>query len=165
VDETEAHIWRSQMLRLLSVPPVDSATDSLLSYKIREVSTGLAVEFLKGPIRLLLRQTQDNADHGKRDQELQRLYHGAGELSLSLWTQRTWMRRYHLSELADFRTDHSMVTAHRLHHLDEDDHRLNGKKILAVIQPAIVAFGNEDAEHYNNGKIWAKAVVIVDEST
>ena len=38
---------------------------------------------------------------------------------------------------------------------------LDGRRVQAVIQPAIVAYGNEDGTNYDRHKIWAKAVVWV----
>jgi hypothetical protein len=56
-----------------------------------------------------------------------------------------------------------MMRAHRLHLLDEDDTRLDGKRILLCVQPAILAFGSENAEHYNQHKVWSPAVVVMHE--
>lgn len=149
------------MIRLLTSPPIDSATDALLPNRMKEKGIESATGFLNSPARLLFRE---DTDQEKREQELQLLYHRAGDLSLSLWAQRSFMRCYDLKDLKVFSRDNAFMTAHRLHHLDEDDDRLNGKKVLAVTQPAIVAYGNEDAENYDRGKVWAKAVVLIDES-
>ena len=42
-------------------------------------------------------------------------------------------------------------------------HRLDEHKILAVIQPALVAHGNDDGENYDSQKVWSKALVLVAE--
>jgi hypothetical protein len=54
------------------------------------------------------------------------------------------------------------MSAHRLQQLDEDDERLDGNRILACIQPAVLAFGNESGENYDTSKLWANAVVLVE---
>jgi hypothetical protein len=58
-----------------------------------------------------------------------------------------------------------MMNAHQLHCLDDDDHRLDGKMVLASIQPAVLAYRNEDAECYDVSKIWVPAVVVVGNNT
>jgi hypothetical protein len=63
-----------------------------------------------------------------------------------------------------FGVTNPVVRAHRLHQLDEDDRRLDGKEILLFLQPAILAFGSETAEHYDKYKVWAPAVVVVCET-
>jgi hypothetical protein len=66
--------------------------------------------------------------------------------------------------LPQFANESPVMTPHRLHHLDDDDENsLDGNKVLAVIQPVILAYGNEDAENYNKWKVWSKAVVLVKE--
>jgi hypothetical protein len=163
-NEAEAHIWRSQMLRILTQPPIDSATDAALTPRVKEVASRLAAEFLKGPARLLFRPALNDAEQIKRDLELQKLCHGAGVLSLSLWSHRAVMICHCLDQLPVFSLGRFPMTAHRLHRLDEEDNRLSAKKVIAVIQPAIIAYGNEDAENYDKGKLWASAVVLVDET-
>lgn len=64
-----------------------------------------------------------------------------------------------------FGKDEPGMTAHRLHRLDEEDDRLDGREIVAIIQLAVFARGNEDAENYDKWKVWAKAVVLVNDST
>jgi hypothetical protein len=53
------------------------------------------------------------------------------------------------------------MSAHRLHQLDEDDDFLDGQRVLACMQPAVLAFGNESGENYDTSKVWASAVVLV----
>lgn len=62
-----------------------------------------------------------------------------------------------------FRVANPAMSAHRLHQLDEDDSKLDDRKTLLVVQPAIIAFGSENAEYYDRSKIWAPAMVMVDE--
>lgn len=67
-------------------------------------------------------------------------------------------------DLPIFNATSSVMSAHRLHKLDEDDTRLDGKKVLLVVQPAVLAFGDENGESYDQSKVWARANVLVDES-
>lgn len=65
-------------------------------------------------------------------------------------------------KLPEFHVSNPQMSAHRLHQLDEDDTQLDGKPILLFVQPAVLAYGNEDAENYDCSKVWARATVIID---
>ncbi|PLB43424.1 hypothetical protein P170DRAFT_431366 [Aspergillus steynii IBT 23096] len=164
VNPSEAHVWRSQTLRVLSAPPSTPNEESLLAQRVREVTSELAVDFLNGPVQALLRTPRTEAELVKRNQEVYSLYHSAGELALSLWTQRAFMKFHNLHGLKRFRTGNPAMTAHPLQHLSEDDERLDGKRVLLVVQPAVVAYGDEEAQNYDMCKVWAKGVVLVDEN-
>ncbi|GIC90506.1 uncharacterized protein Aud_006940 [Aspergillus udagawae] len=153
-DEQKAHIWRSQTLQNLS---------TFLQDMTKKLVRGLVTGFLTSPARTLLRKVGDNDAVNKRAQELQSLYDGAAQLALSLWTQRAFMTCQSLRGLPPFTVSNPMMLAHRLHLLDEDDTRLDGKRILLCVQPAILAFGSENAEHYTQHKIWSPAVVVLHE--
>ncbi|KAE8352261.1 hypothetical protein BDV28DRAFT_4764 [Aspergillus coremiiformis] len=164
VNKEEAHIWRSQTLRLLATPPPNSVNNALLRGKVEAVTSQRAVEFLAGPVHVLFRHKNDSWVI-QRNQELYQLYQTAGELAISLWTQRSFMKCYFLDDLAVFRTDHPVMSAHTLHRHHGNDTRLDGKNGLIVVHPAVVAFGNEYAEHYDLCKVWAKSIILVDEHT
>ncbi|KAK1139713.1 hypothetical protein N8T08_000521 [Aspergillus melleus] len=149
----QAHVWRSQTLRVLSAPPSAQNEESMLAQRVREVTSELAVEFLNGPVQALLRTPRTEAELVKRNQELYSVYHSAGALALSLWTQRAFMKFHNLHGLQRFRTGNPAMTAHPLQHLSEDDERLDGKRVLLVVQPAVVAYGDEEAQNYDMCKI------------
>jgi hypothetical protein len=125
-----------------------------------KLSDRLATEFLQGPVQSLLRQ---DVNQEKRNSSVRQIYRLAGQLASSLWTRRAFMKPYGLQNLAGYANDSPVMTAHRLHHLDEDDKSLDGNKALAVIQPVILAHGNEEGENYDKWKVWSKAVVLVEE--
>lgn len=133
-----------------------------LRAKVEAITSELAIEFLAGPVRLLFRHRNDSWAI-QRNQELYQLYHTAGELAISLWTQRSFMRCYCMDELPVFRAEHPVMSAHALHRQHGNDAKLDGKNALIIVHPAIVAFGNEYAEHYDLCKVWAKGIIIVDE--
>ncbi|KAF7169280.1 hypothetical protein CNMCM5623_002076 [Aspergillus felis] len=161
-DEQKAHIWRSQTLQNLSTTG-DPDTEAFLQGMTRQLVNGLVNRFLTSPARTLLRRVGNNDAVNQRARELRSLYDGAAQLALSLWTQRAFMTCQSLRELPRFTVSDPMMSAHRLHLLDEDDTRLDGKRIFLCVQPAILAFGSENAEHYNQYKIWSPAVVVMHE--
>ncbi|KAG2027435.1 hypothetical protein GB937_001178 [Aspergillus fischeri] len=161
-DEQKAHTWRSLTLQNLSITR-DPNTETFLQDMTKKLVRGLVTRFLNSSARTLLRNVENHEAGNQRAQELQSLYDGAAQLALSLWTQRAFMTCQSLEELPPFTVSNPIMRAHRLHRLDEDDKRLDGKRILLCVQPAILAFGSENAEHYNQHKIWSPAVVVVRE--
>lgn len=165
-------MWRSKTLQLLNTsgkdPTDNSGTTDTPSVKEKmeakreHVYQHLALKFLDSA-DLLLCQLDMPGDIEKRKESLRSLFRTAGELSTSLWTQRTYLKCLGLSELGNFNIESPLMVAHRLQKLEDDDHRLDGNMINAVIQPAVVAFGNENGENYDSYKVWAKATVLVQE--
>ncbi|KAE8135469.1 hypothetical protein BDV38DRAFT_252370 [Aspergillus pseudotamarii] len=162
VDEAAAHAWRSQTLRILSTA-ADPNAISFLQERIERLSRELATKFLTSLPSHLFSQAGRAEDIRKREQELQSLFNGAAQLALSLWTQRPFMVCW--TEHHNFAINHPEMSAHRLHHLDEDDTRLDGKKVLLFLQPGILAYGTADGQNYNQRKVWARATVLMDEGS
>lgn len=124
----------------------------------------LSSDFINGPVQLLSRQGKSQEEIEKLKSELFHLLSSAGEISTRLWTQRTNVEiKKGLDGLRTFSVDDELMTAHRLHKLDDDDHRLDGKRVVAVIQPAIGASGDHEGQNYDQYKVWSKAVVLVDD--
>jgi hypothetical protein len=93
------------------------------------------------------------------------IYTYAGQLSLSVWTQKSFLECLKLQQISHFLNGHEIMSAHTFHRLDEEDTRLDGQPIIAMVQPAVLAFGNDNAEHYEQHKVWAKAIVLIHEGT
>lgn len=123
----------------------------------------LSSKFLSGPVELLIRPNLTEEEREKMRRELNNIIFNAGDVSAHLWTQRTNIMTVGLHLCGKFNVNHIAMTAHRLHHLDDDDHRLDGKPIIAVIQPGIVAWGDNDGVKYDKFRVWSKAVVMVDD--
>jgi hypothetical protein len=126
------------------------------------VAAQLREDFLQGPARyLLLIPSNERALQMRKT--LEDIFYYAAQLALSLWTQRSSLKYLTLRDLPRFFNDREDVGAHALHRLEEEDVRLDGKQVIAVIQPTLLAFGNDEAEHYDQHKVWAKAMVLIDE--
>ncbi|RAL13364.1 uncharacterized protein BO97DRAFT_423570 [Aspergillus homomorphus CBS 101889] len=164
VDEVEAHAWRSQMLRLLCESS-DRDAQLLLHSRIERLSSSLAQYFIRSPVHALLKYPESIHAYNNRFRELEDLFLRAANLALSLWTQRTDMACYSLCKLPQFQAEDTRMEAHRLHHLDDDDRRLDGRRIILFVQPAVIAFGSVHGEHYDQWKVWAAATVLVEGTT
>ncbi|QKX58878.1 uncharacterized protein TRUGW13939_06006 [Talaromyces rugulosus] len=165
-DETEAHVWRSQLIRLFQTSEKASQLDSPLGKALHgslsRMAAQLREDFLQGPARYLL-LTPSNERASQVRKMLEDIFYYAAQLALSLWTQRSFLKYQTLRDLSRFFNGRENVGAHALHRLDEEDTRLDGKQVLVVIQPALLAFGNDEAEYYDQHKVWAKAMVLIDE--
>lgn len=100
-----------------------------------------------------------------REIGLKVIYSIAFKLAQCLWTQREWLDvkpqdSYEIFDVAD-----QQMVAHRLHHLEEGDKRLNGRATLLCVQPAIIAWGNENAEDYDVSKVWSRATLLLAEAS
>ncbi|KAL4933395.1 uncharacterized protein BDV17DRAFT_251822 [Aspergillus undulatus] len=158
VNEPASHIWRSNTIRNLSARSSSaSTTQSYLGSKLDGICNRFVTEFLAGPAHALLNEN----DRDAHSRELRSLYKSAAQLALALWSQRSFIATHKLHDLPWFTVTSALMEVHRLQHLDEDDTSMDGKGILLVVQPAVLAFGSEDADRYDEYKVWAPAVVLV----
>lgn len=166
VDATEAYIWRAQMLRILQTPDRVSKSDIIfggrLEANLSRMGGQRSEQFLSGPAGCLLDRSRGNEQSVKK--ALADIYSYAGHLSLSVWTQRSFLECPKLQQTSRFFNGNEVMNAHAFHRLDdEEDTRLDGQPIIAMVQPAVLAFGNDNAEHYEQHKVWAEAIVLIDE--
>ncbi|KAL2864834.1 uncharacterized protein BJX67DRAFT_373643 [Aspergillus lucknowensis] len=162
-NEHEAHVWRSQMLRILSKSQIYDTTRTSVTAGLQRASSRLTAHILDGPTQILLRPLHDKRKSLQRREELQKLVTDVGELAFLLWTQRTVITCATLVKPLAFSVSSPSMTAHRLHHLDEDDEQLDGHEVVLMTQPLGLAWGDENGENYDQNKIWAKATVCVAE--
>ena len=159
----EVQTLRSQLLRLLAPP----STRILPTYAIQmkqnvaeasqEVYAQTTSYFLRGCRKFLQYPVSKSAQ-----ERLKRIFQSAGELSLLLWTQRSYVSILGLKELPEtFSSSNQYLSAHTLHarELDEDEACLDGLKILFVLHPAVVAVGDSEGADYGTVRILKKAVV------
>jgi hypothetical protein len=117
--------------------------------------------FENGAAALLVRSVQTEPDGGFKG-SLFSIFVDAGELAMQLWSQRPGIVFRSMQELAQerFAVTSDIMQAHPLHKLDDpDDSRLDGRRMVLVVHPAVLRTGTHDAENYDHEVIWAKAVV------
>lgn len=101
------------------------------------------------------------SDDHQRRKELYEIIRATGELFTSLWKQKAHIvcRGLDHFQSKPFTVTSDLMTAHAAYRLDEADIRLDGLPVQMVVQPAILAYGNEEGKNYDEYKVWAKAVV------
>ncbi|KAF3899504.1 hypothetical protein GY631_0545 [Trichophyton interdigitale] len=169
LDEREAHIWRSQLLRIYN-PSEGSALGEKeklaakkMDSRVHRCSDYFATIFHTGPAKYLFRKIPSEQETTRLN-KLRDIFIDAGELSSRLWTQRTYMKSQNLPslKLEQFKVSSPSMEAHPSQGLDDDeDNKLDGSRVEVVIHPALLAFGNDDCENYHIARVWAKAVVLL----
>lgn len=167
-DGREAHIWRSQTLRLLYPPLRESSANaevdlhSCTDAQIGRVSEWHAERFADGPARHLIHSDGE----GQFIQRVKAIYRQAAELSYQLWARRTAIKCITLREMdphAAFALDNPYMEPHTLVRYDDHADHLFGRPFTVVVHPIVEAFGTDEGEGYDQkGRVWAKAVVWLD---
>lgn len=123
-----------------------------------------ANEFISGSATLLL-SAQDENGVNERLTGLRNIIKAAGDLSIQLRKQRLGLRCVGINSPKltqnGFHQDSGLMEPHDCMRLGEGSVALNGKEIIMVIEPAVVAYWT-DNDGVEKEKTWAKSVVWVD---
>jgi hypothetical protein len=139
------------------------ASDKMLD-RIHRCSSGLAAAFRAGPARYFIEENIPLQEKDERHEVLEDIFRQACQIASRLWTQRTYLKCKHFSNLSrrPFSVRSQIMKPHSSHRLDgSDDHHLDNTLVGVVIYPAVLAFGNHDAENFDTARVWAKALVLV----
>lgn len=123
----------------------------------------LAEWFLNTEAQVLLRNLNE-PESVERHDRLLAIIRDTGELFARLWTQKVWISTLDINEVKKerFNSQSKIMEPHVSYGLTgADESRFDGRRVQAVIQPAIVAYGNENGTDYERHKVWAKAVVLL----
>lgn len=154
------------MLRILSpsiqddAPPGEKRVKHDTEALRQKVCSRHAAAFLEGPARHLLQAVPTDAI-SDRLQRVETIFQTAGKLSYQLWTQVTYFECRGLQDLKNetFSIDSAVMEVHPLVHLDEAPARVNERPITMVVNPLVQVWGTDEAEGYEQCRVWAKAVV------
>ncbi|TGO89504.1 hypothetical protein BPOR_0106g00120 [Botrytis porri] len=161
-NEENAHLWRSQTLRLL-FPPIETdisngevALHEITKEAIAEVANQQASKFLAGPARYLI------ANEAR--EKIYTIHREAATMSYNLWTRRTRMKCYTLQSLnrPTFDPDDKHLLSHSSVDYESHEDRLIGKPIDVIVHPLVMVYGTDDGENYQQGRVWAPAEVWLD---
>ena len=116
--------------------------------------------FESSDAKYLYRQC-DEQDKSKRWEQLLEIFRSTGELTSKLWSQKVFISVLGAKELLKqpFKVSSKEFEAHASHKLEGGDTSLDGMSIQLVVEPAIVAWGNEQGESYDTRKVWSEGVV------
>ncbi|RDL35848.1 Uncharacterized protein BP5553_06460 [Venustampulla echinocandica] len=155
----DAHIWRSQTLRLLLPPLREGNTDGEKGLHertkgmIAKVAELHASRFAASSARYLIDTNKANA------KKLSSIYQEAASVSYMLWTRKTAMRLVTLSDMGSptFNVDNSRLKPHTMVHPDDHDDQLKGRQITLIVHPLLQVCGTDEGRDYDNARVWVPA--------
>lgn len=122
--------------------------------------TGLAISFKTMLAPLLKSVTGREAL--KRHDELFSMCREAGNLAYKLWSQKARMTVAKFSRNSKhFNIESPFMQPHASMLCGYDSHEYDGIAVQLCIEPAIIAYGNERGQEYDDYKIWAPAIVWI----
>ena len=161
-NETAAHVWRSQTAELLDLIDHTASNPELEAQDRRDVYYRILVEefIFTSPARILFRPCNQDEVVVRKEQLLE-VFRFTGETIRKLWYQKVYMATLGPTNLLNkrFEISSAEMEPHATHRLEAGDTSLDGMPIQLVVEPGIIAWGNERGESYNRGKVWLKAVV------
>ncbi|KAF7946499.1 hypothetical protein EAE96_009496 [Botrytis aclada] len=163
-NQEDAHVWRSQTLRLL-LPSIvtgfsqaEEELHKMTEDAIAKVADQEASKFLAGPARHLI------AD-GLRD-KIYAIHREAATISYNLWTRRTEMKCWTLKDLGcpSFDPDGKYMTPHSSVAYENYDDQLKGRSISVIVHPLVAVCGTDEGKDYDQERVWVPAEVWLDSS-
>lgn len=120
----------------------------------------LSYAFDDSDANLLYRECSEEEEAARFD-DLVDLFCSADDFFSKLWSQKVYIKTLDARVLLKepFSIDSDDCEAHAAHKLEEDDKSKDGMLIQMVVEPGILAYGNEQGESYEVSKVWSKAVV------
>ncbi|EME38936.1 hypothetical protein DOTSEDRAFT_180949 [Dothistroma septosporum NZE10] len=166
-DEVGAHAWRCQLFRLLD-PPGAAKSDTAehaknIAEKSRREAASQWAEIIMGEAVDVLVPT---VDHKAALPGLQSILLRAAELSWAFLARKQSVKVRDIEYLDKdraLRYDHKAddLDTHVFHcpEVEDEPDALDGRKIVLLCNPAVVAYGTADGTDYDKSKIWHKAMV------
>jgi hypothetical protein len=100
----------------------------------------------------------------KRYGELVAICSEAGFLAYNLWSQKTRMDCVRVFGSDNvFHIKSTIMQPHASMLCDHDSHEYDGRPVQLCVEPALIAFGNEQRQDYDKYKIWMPATVWIAE--
>jgi hypothetical protein len=118
---------------------------------------------------LLVNRSLPSEQSKIQGKHLREILMNAAEIATALWTQPSYIDCLGLQEMQHRQTVFDVASpvmeAHRLSRVDPEDARHNGRKIIAVIQPALLAFDENDPLGLDGDgyRVLSRANVLLDE--
>ncbi|GKZ19003.1 hypothetical protein AbraCBS73388_002761 [Aspergillus brasiliensis] len=164
VNPRSASVWKAETVRLANSINDDQANNTELGLRTKrrreEAARSFASAMLEHPpFQMLLGACEDTAD---REASLVEYYEDAEKLAFGLGYSHGICKYRNLTRLprSSFWRGDPFVTAEYLHRLRSDQPRLDGHRILFIIQPAVSRTGSfPDGEL----EVWTQAVAVIED--
>lgn len=163
-----AGVWRSETIRLANSVDCTQAPDYELGHyhqDRRAAALGSMMDdFLaREPICWLLKKPLSKEEEIDRRKRLTSTYQRAAHISPAHGATRGFLEFHRLDKLEEtFHVASDMLQAHEYHFLKGGDTRLDGRRILLVVRPAIIRRWITEDRH-DERQIVSKAIVVVED--
>lgn len=162
-ESKEMNTARSDMVRLFNPLDIDTASRELDVFRkqvteAKSVATGFSASAFFDLASPLLKDGDRKGLMG----QLREIFSKGVQISTKLTTQRSGLLCKGLESLPpNFDHNSKEMEAHWLHNndLEDDEAAFDGRPILLVTQPAIVAIGKSDGSDYSSRRVLKKAIV------
>ena len=147
----------------------DNAVFLATQTRVRSLCDRIDAGFRKGPARFLLRSQEPEDAKKERARCLREILMKAAGIATLLWVQRPYLKCVGLDTFMakgmSFNVQLPIMQSHPLNKVDPDDHRNNGRKVLLVVRPAILAFEEDDTQGFDGEayRVLANAIVFLEE--
>ncbi|KAM0141125.1 hypothetical protein ACHAO1_001901 [Botrytis cinerea] len=167
-NEEDAHIWRSDFLRL-QLPPITPETSEggknlhrMTETQIDMAANRQALNFLGGAAQYLI----SNEGREIIADNLRVIYREAASISYMLWTRRTALKIYVLENMINMRfsSDNKYMVPHSSVKYEDHEEQLKGRALSIIVHPCLVVSGTDDGKDYEQRRVWAPAEVWLDSS-
>jgi hypothetical protein len=130
---------------------------------IARVADQYASDFLTSPASHLI-ELDTKTDFTIK---LEKIYSEAARVSYMLWTRRTEMRCFTLREIKHlaFDAESPYFDADGLVRYDDHEDHLKDRQVTVIVHPLLKVYGTDEANDYDQERIWAKGVVWLDSRT
>lgn len=124
-------------------------------------------KFKKGPAKWLLRNDESDSAKKERAKALRDILMKAAGIATSLFVQRPYLECVGIDTFVarkvEFHVESTIMQSHALNRVDLEDHENNGRRILFVVRPAILAFDEDDIKGLDGGdfRVLAPAIVFL----
>jgi hypothetical protein len=160
----EVNTARSELLRLLLPQDTDDSSETIVDQLKTATSNAKAISCLALAEKFFAQGCNMfwKSDSLEQHDQLVEVMQKADKISTKLCTQRSGLNCQVLSDLPPT-FDHTArdMEAHWLHNEEWDDNSeaLNGRPILLVTHPAVIAIGKSDGSDYDVRRVLKKAIV------
>jgi hypothetical protein len=125
----------------------------LIQEAIPKLADRVATAFIQDTHRFL-----NDPTSGPMQDQLANIFDGGAKIAQKLWMQRSYLFMT-LHNVYD--SENEEMIAHALHtkELSEDEKCLDGKKVLLMVHPKVLAFGSSDGSSNEKRRVLKEAVV------
>lgn len=151
-------------MRLLDPPTRIMSTTAEIKARAEKARSDATKALAKSCLREMGHLIQEH-DQNQILQELHTIFKDCADLAKNLSVQKMQVDAVGLESLPSrYQSGSPYLQPHGLHvaDLDDDPQALDGKRVILVVNPAIVVRGTTTGRDYEQSRVWKKATVLIE---